>query len=149
MAITSKEVRAALDREDYASAAKLGAEALPHLRRFVESGDPSRAPKAAYLAGLIGDADAAPILELAAQSSDPSLRAAAAGGAAHLPAEHCDRLAQRLVDDDDPAVRKLALQAVPDKPSADLAAKVNVLQEHEPDEAVRDLAAEVYGRLDL
>lgn len=148
MAVTSEEVRAALDREDYESAAKLGPEALPHLRRFVESGDPSRAPKAAYLAGLIGDADATPILELAAESSDPSLRAAAAGGAVHLPDEKSDRLAQLLVDDDDPGVRKLALQAVPAKPSGDLAAKLEVLQEHEPEPAVRELAAEIYGRLD-
>jgi len=147
MAVTSEEVRAALDREDYEDAAKLGPEALPHLRRFVESGDPVRAPKAAYLAGRIGDPEAAPILELAAASSDPSVRAAAAGGAAHLPAEESDRLVRGLLDDDDPSVRKLALRAVPKKASADLAAKVKVLQEHEPEDLVRDVAKEVHGRL--
>ena len=80
MAVTSEQVRAVLDRDepDYEEAARLGPDALPFLQRFVESGDPSLAPKAAYLAGRIGDPQAAPILELAAASADSSVRAAAA-----------------------------------------------------------------------
>jgi hypothetical protein len=51
-----------------------------------------------------------------------------------------------LVDDDDPGVRKTALKAVPASPSADLAAKLEVLREHEPEPAVREVAAEVSKR---
>jgi HEAT repeat protein len=148
MAVTSEQVRAALDPEepDYETAAQLGPDALPHLQRFVEGPDPNLASKAAYLAGRIGDPQAAPILELAAGSEDPVIRAAAAGGVRHLPDEEADAVVVRLVDDDDPAVRKTALKAVPASPSEDLAAKVEVLREHEPEPAVRELAAEVSDR---
>jgi len=148
MAVTSEQVRSALDPEepDYEAAAELGPDALPHLQRFVEGPDPSLASKAAYLAGRIGDAEAAPILELAAVSDDPVIRVAAAAGARHLPDEQVDTVLLPLVDDDDPGVRKTALKAVPASPSQDLAAKVEVLREHESDPVVRELAAEVYDR---
>jgi HEAT repeat protein len=148
MAVTSEQVRAALDPEepDYEAAAQLGPEALPHLQRFVEGPDPSLASKAAYLAGRIGDPQAAPILELAAGSDDPAIRVAAAGGVGHLPDEQAEAVLLTLVDDDDPGVRKTALKAVPARPSEDLAAKIDVLREHEPEPAVRELAAEVFDR---
>lgn len=146
MTVTSEQVKAALDREDYDEAAELGADALPHLLRFVEGGDLSLAPKAAYLAGRIGDPQGAAILELAAASDEAVIRVAAAGGATHLPDEDTDALLQTLVDDDDPGVRKVALRAVPASPSVDLAAKVEVLSEHEPEPEVRDVATEAHAR---
>jgi HEAT repeat protein len=148
MAVTSEQVRAVLDLDepDYEEAAQLGSEALPHLQRFVEGGDPNLASKAAYLAGRIGDPRAAPILELAAASDDPVIRVAAASGAPHMPDEQADPVLLTLVDDDDPGVRKTALKAVPASPSEDLAAKVEVLREHESVPAVRELAAEVSDR---
>jgi len=149
MAVTSEQVRAVLDLDepDYEAAAQLGPDALPHLQRFVEGGDPNLAPKAAYLAGRIGAPQAAPILDLAAVSDDPVIPVAAASGARHLPDEQTDALLLTLVDDDDPAVRKTALKAVPVSPSQDLAAKVEVLREHESEPAVRELATEVYERM--
>jgi len=148
MAVTSEQVRAVLDLDepDYDAAAQLGPDALPHLQRFVEGGDPNLASKAAYLAGRIGDPQAAPILELAAGSDDPVLRSAAAGGARHLPDEQANTVLLTLLDDDDPGVRKTALKAVPANPSQDIAAKVEVLREHESEPAVRELAAEVFDR---
>lgn len=148
MTVTSEHVRAALDPEepDYEAAAQLGPEALPHLRRFVESGDPNLAAKAAYLAGRIGDPQAAPILELAAASDQPVIRIAAAGGARHLADEQINTVLMTLLDDDDPSVRKTALKAVPASPSEALAAKVEVLREHESEPALRDLAARVLDR---
>jgi hypothetical protein len=80
MAVTSEQVRAALTPEepDYEAAAELGPEALPHLQRLVEGADPNLASKAAYLAGRIGDPEAASILETAAASSSrPSSRCCA------------------------------------------------------------------------
>jgi HEAT repeat protein len=148
LAVTSEQVRAALDPEepDYEAAAGLGPDALPHLQRFVEGPDPNLASKAAYLAGRIGDPKAGPILEQAATSDDPAIRAAAAGGVGHLPDEQAEAVVLTLVDDDDPGVRKTALKAVPASPSEDLAAKVEVLREHEPEPAVREVAAEVADR---
>jgi HEAT repeat protein len=148
MAVTSEQVRAVLDRDepDYEEAAKLGPDALPLLQRYVESGDPTLAPKAAYLAARIGGSQAEPILELAATSSDSSVRAAAAYGARHLRPEQAEAVLLTLIDDDDPAVRKTALQAVPAAPSPALLAKVNILKEVESEPTVRELAAELSGR---
>jgi HEAT repeat protein len=146
MAVASEQVRAVLDRDepDYdEAAATLGPEALPILQRFVEGGDPNLASKAAYLAGRIGDAKAAPILELAASSPDPVVRAAAASGARHLGAE-AEPVLLTLIDDDNPAVRKVALRAVPASPSPNLLAKLKVLREVEPEPMVREIAAEIF-----
>ena len=104
------------------------------------------ASKAAYLAGRIGDARAAPILELAAGSPDPAVRAAAAAGAQHLGAE-AEAVLVILVDDDNPAVRKTALKAVPAHPSENLIAKLRVLREVEPEPMVREIAATTFDRV--
>lgn len=144
MAVTSQQVREVLDRDepDYEKAAEqLGPEALPILRKFVEGGDPSLAPKAVYLAGLIGDADAQPILELAAGSDDPSMRAAAAHGARHLRQEQAEEVLLTLLDDDDAAVRKTAVRAVPRGASEAVRKKLKVLRDVEPEPMVRDMAA--------
>lgn len=148
MAVTNERVRAILDLDepDYdAAAAELGSEALPILRRFVEGGDANRAAKAAYLAGLIGDPAAADILEFAATSADPGVRAAAASGAGHLGTK-AESVLMTLVDDADPAVRKVALRAVPAQPGKELLAKVRVLRDAEPEPMVRELAAELVER---
>lgn len=145
MAVTNEEVRALLDRDepDYEKAAQLGPDAVPLLQRFVESGDPSRAPKAAYLAGRIGGPAAAEVLKLAAESADSSLRAAAAHGARHLKADEAEAVLTTLLDDDDPAVRKTAIQAVSSVPSPALRAKLEILRNAEPEEMVREVAKSV------
>jgi hypothetical protein len=51
-----------------------------------------------------------------------------------------------LLDDDEPAVVKEALKAVPTTPSQDLADKIEVLREYESEPALRELAAEVFDR---
>jgi hypothetical protein len=148
MAVTSEQVRAVLDRDepDYEEAASLGPDALPLLQRFVESGDPSLAPKAAYLAGRIGGPQSVPILELATASADSSVRAAAAHGARHLRPEQAEAVLLPLLDDGDPSVRKTALQAVPAAPSPALLAKLSILREVEPEPMVRELATELFDR---
>lgn len=145
MAVTNEEVRAILDLDepDYdASAARLGPEALPILRRFVEGGNANRAAKAAYLAGRIGDPEAAAILEFAATSPEPGVRAAAASGAKHLGSAG-EPVLLALVDDDNPAVRKTALNAIPARPAKELLAKVSILREVEPEPMVQAIAAKI------
>jgi len=148
MPVTDQEVRALLSAEepDYAAAARLGPDALPALRRFVESGDPNLASKATYLAGLIGDPQSAPILLVAAASPNPVLRVAAASGAAHLPASQGDAIVLALLDDAHPGVRKTALKSVPARPSPALAAKLTALRNTEAVPALRQLAGEVADR---
>lgn len=145
MPVTNEQVRAILDLDepDYdAAAAQLGPEALPMLQRFVEGANPNRAAKAAYLAGRIGDPSAAPILEFAATSPEPSVRAAAASGAQFI-GEAAESVLLALLDDDNPAVRKTALNAVPPQPGEELLSKISVLRDAEPEPMVRDLAARI------
>jgi HEAT repeat protein len=149
MEVTIEQVKSALEPEepDYDEAAKLGAAALPHLQRLVESGDPNLGSKAAYLAGRIGDTNALPVLEAAAASSNPGIRAAAAGGARHLPGNVADAILILLVDDESTGVRKTALRSVPEIPSLELAEKLNARRTLEQEPAIRDLADDVFDRV--
>ena len=130
MAVTMKDVRAVLDPDepDYQEAAKLGAEALPHLEVLVSSDDSMLASKATYLASLIKDAKSAEIVGRAARSDDPAVRVAAAAAAANLAASSASAVLLQLVTDRDPGVRKVARATVPDKPSAKLAEKLEALK---------------------
>jgi HEAT repeat protein len=149
MSVTAEQVISALEPEepDYDEAARLGPEALPHLRRLVESGDPNLGSKAAYLAGRIGDTGAVPVLEIAAASSDPGIRAAAAGGARHLSGDEAEPIVFLLIDDESAGVRKTVLKAVPASPSPELADRVNVRRSLETEPAIRELANDVFDRV--
>jgi HEAT repeat protein len=141
MAVNMKQVRAALDQEEpnYDEAAKLGPDALPHLRRLVGADDALLASKAAYLAGVI-DADKSPaVLDQAAQSEEPVVRVAAAAAAQHLSAE-APELFQRLLSDDDPGVRRSALKSVGSAKPEGVREKVEQLATGDAADHVRELA---------
>jgi HEAT repeat protein len=144
MAVTMSQVLAEIDKDepDYQAAAKLGPEALPHLQQLVEADDPMRASKAAYLAGLIGGAQAAPVLEHAAAHRDPVVRVAAAHALRAAP-DAPSNLLERLLDDRDVGVRKVALRAAKTSKSTHLRSKVSSMAEKDPDEHIRDVAKEV------
>jgi len=129
MAVTMKDVRAALDPEEpnYERAAKLGAEALPHLQKLVSSGDSMLASKATYLASLIKDEKSPDIVASAARSDDPAVRVAAAAAASNLTAAGASPILEELVGDADAGVRKVARTSVPAKPSAALASRLDDL----------------------
>lgn len=122
MAVTMKDVRSALEPEepDYAEAAKLGPDALPHLKKLVASGDPMLASKATYAASLIKDDRSEEIVRSAARSDDPVVRVAAAAAAPNFAAAGTSNVLVELVGDPDPGVRKVARASVPDKPSSRL-----------------------------
>jgi len=144
MAVTMSQVLAEIDKDepDYQAAAKLGPDALPHLQKIVEADDPMRASKAAYLAGLIGGAQAAPVLEHAAAHRDPVVRVAAAH-AMRAGTDAPTNLLERLLDDGDVGVRKVALRAAKTSKSSHLRAKVSAMAEKDPDEHIRDVAKDV------
>jgi HEAT repeat protein len=129
MAVTMKDVRAALDPEepDYKEAARLGRGALPHLEVLVSTDDTMLASKATFLASLIKDAKSAEIVEKAARSNDPAVRVAAATAASNLTAPAASAVLLELITDPDAGVRKVARKAVPGKPSAKLAEKLEAL----------------------
>jgi HEAT repeat protein len=103
-----QDVRKVLDPDepDYAAAAELGEEALPHLEQLVRGDDAMLASKATYAASLIrGGADT---VETAADSEDPVVRVAAAAAARNLPPERAQLVLRRLSDDEDAGIRKVA-----------------------------------------
>jgi hypothetical protein len=126
MALKLKDVRAWLEPEepDYAEAAKLGPDALPHLEKLIASNEPGIASKAASLAGFIGHPDSAQVLIKAAQSNDPVLRVTAANAARYLPDQEASSVLLALVEDQDAGVQRVALQSLPAQPTAELQAAV-------------------------
>ena len=90
------------DEPDYAAAARLGEEAVPHLERLVRGDDAMLASKATYAASLIeGGADT---VETAADSEDPVVRVAAAAAGTESPARAVPRSAPTAL----PTTRTLA-----------------------------------------
>ena len=144
MPVSMAQVLAEIDKDepDYPAAARLGREALPHLRDLIEAEDPMLASKAAYLAGLIGGNQAAPVLELAAAHRDPTVRVAVA----HAVGAGKDARAaiiERLLDDGDSGVRKVALRAARSSKSSPVQKKVSAMAKSDPEEYIRNLAKDV------
>ena len=142
MPVTMSDVLAEIDKDepDYPAAAKgLGGEALPLLEQIVEAQDSMRASKAAYLAALIGGADAAPVLEKAASHGDARVRVAAAHALGAAPGPP-PALLERLLDDADAGVRKVALRSAAESKASHLKAKITAMGRSDPEEFVRTVA---------
>jgi hypothetical protein len=146
--ITMEQVRAQLDRDepDYAEAAKLGPDAIPHLTQLVQGGDPMLASKAAYLASLIQSDKSTTVLELAARSSHDQVRIAAAAGVRNLKQVEAPLL-NLLVHDLDAGVRKVTLRSIEAKPQAGAKAMVEEIAKNDPDENLRQLAGKMVNQL--
>lgn len=127
MSVTMEAVLKVLepDEPNYARAASLGSDALPHLRTLVEGNDPMLAAKAAYAASLLEGAQGKDVVEAAARSETASVRVAAAAAANNLPADSAAEVLMDLVDDSDEGVRKVALSSVPADAPPELSAKVD------------------------
>jgi HEAT repeat protein len=150
VAVTMEEVRAELERDEpnYARAAGLGPETLPHLEKLAAGDDTMLATKAVYLAGLIQDDRSAKLLAKAAKADDPRVRVAAAAAARNMEADRASGLLAPLVADDDPGVRKVALKSVPPDATAALRRAVEqVAEEEETDETTRRLSREALRRI--
>jgi HEAT repeat protein len=149
MPVTMKEVRAALDPEepDYAKAAKLGPQALPHLEKLIARKDPGLASKAASLAGMIESEKAAQVLEKAAKHRDVRVRVAAAHSARHLPKPDASRILAKLMGDKDVGVQKVALKSVPrGKLDDELRSSVETLAKQKGEPGIQNLSKEVLAR---
>lgn len=148
MPVSMEDVRAALlpDEVDYASAARLGPESLPHLRQLVQGDDPMLAAKAAYLASMIAAPGQEDVLQEAGRSRDATVRLAAATALGRLRPEAAERLASSLLEDEDLGVRKhavLAAAAFSDR--GEVARRLRRVQEEDPSDSLRKLAERSLG----
>ena len=152
MPVTMQQVRAQLDRDepDYPAAARLGPEALPHLRQLAQGADPMLASKAVYLASLIGTDQSVTIVNEAAAKPDPIVRAAAAGAVRNLDRAP-NQLLNSLLNDQDAGVRKVALRSIeasePSSLPPDVATNVRDMSVNDPNPHLRQLAGGVINRL--
>src|SRR5436190_12974838 len=148
MAVTMQQVLARIDKDepDYARAAKLGPGVLPHLRQIIEADDPMLASKAAYLASLIGGADAIELLDQAAKRREPEVRVAVAHALQNT-SDAPPHLIERLLGDEDAGVRKLTLKTVAGLRLQAVQGKVATIAKRDPEKFVRDIAAETNRKL--
>jgi hypothetical protein len=142
MAVKMSQVKAALAPEEpkYKEAAKLGAGALPHLKKLVHGDDPLMASKATYLAGLIDAEGSGDIVAAAAQSDHVTVRVAAANTAAHV-TNADSAVYEALLADHDVGVRKAAVNSVGKAARGDLKPLVQRMADSDTAVSIRDLAA--------
>lgn len=142
MAITMQQVLARLDTDEpeYAALATLGAEAVPHLKVLVRSDDPGIASKAAYLATLIESDESVDVMETACASPHATVRVAAAAGMRNLSTTQAGLWAERMLDDQDPGVRKQALKTIAALGISSLEPKVKNIAAADPEKELRQLA---------
>jgi hypothetical protein len=148
MAVSIDAVLAFLDQDEpqYAEAAKLGPDALPHLARVVREEEPMRASKATYLAGLIDGDESPAVLEEALRRAEPAIRVAAAYAAQHLSGARPE-LFERLLSDYDDGVRRTALKSIRVSQTPGLTARVEEMASGDKADHVRDLARETARQL--
>jgi HEAT repeat protein len=145
MPMTDAEMIALLraDEPNFTALAPLVSDALPVLRRLIESGDPEIATKAAGLAGTIDEPERAEVLGVALGHGLTTVRMAAARSAAKLPVEQAQPLLSRALADADAGVRAVAVRALPNDAARELRDEVRTALENESDQAVRDLMRNV------
>ena len=150
MTITMSQVRAKLDVDepDYSAISNaLGVDAIPYLQKLVEEANPLLASKAAYLASLIGSADAVKVVETASRHPDPTVRVASATGAKNLSVAAASQCLETLLDDVDIGVQKAALQAVGTGTGDMVRASVEHLVRGNTDPNIRRLGYDALDRI--
>ncbi len=136
-----------LDEPDYAAAAEIGVDALPHLQTLVNGNDVILASKATYLASLIKDRGAADVLRQAATHTDPVVRVAAAAAVKNLAVEEVDTVIVPLLADGDVGVRKVAIKSIPDSRSHSLTDTIQSAAADEADPELRVLYRDALSQI--
>lgn len=139
--VTKKQVVTILHSGNYEKGSKLGRPALKHLQKIAQSRDWELAPKAVYLAGLIGVDASVPIVEAAAKSRKPAMRVAAASAAPHLAPEQAEPILLHLLDSRDVGIRKCAIQSVEEGCTTRVRARLGEVASGDPEPKLRRVAA--------
>ena len=144
MPVTVQDVVRQLNRDEpnYAQAAQLGREALPHLRELIEGDDLGLAAKATYLAGVMNADESTRLLEIAARHPDPVVRVAAAASAKNL-TRITASLAVTFLDDADPGVRKRGLRTLEVNQPQGIRPNLEKIMKDDPDIGLRERARKV------
>ena len=148
MPVTLEQVLRVLsaDEPDYASAARLGVNALPHLQVLANGPDVGLAAKAVHLASLIGGNISSDVIADAAQHTNPILRIVAAASLNSIAADRFADTAVRLISDQDRAVRQRALNSLPEAISQDLRDRLEQLADALPEGPHRSEVVKVIKR---
>lgn len=140
--IVQQKVRAALGavHPNYQEARQLGPRALKYLRIMLETPDERLAPRAAYLAALIGGARGARIVELATRHPSSKVRIYAAFSLLHLPHARAEKLLWGLLADSDADVACTAVRVAGKLGSNTLRDPLSSIAAHHPLSYIRDEA---------
>ena len=144
MSVTLNQVLSYLNsvEPDYQNAAKLGADAVPHLRKLLKDPDILLASKATYLASLISGQQSIKVLEEASISNHVEIRIAAASGLRNnnqVPLAIVDN----LLKDQDAGVRKVTLRSLSVQPVKGIKTKVEQLGKSDPEVFIQNLANKI------
>jgi HEAT repeat protein len=123
--------------------AGLGEDDLPALEQMLQFEEPWLAARAVFAIGRIGGDRTADALNSAAEDRRPEVRVAAAATAGQVPSGQSDALLSNLMADDDPAVRRVALHALPERAEPRVLEQVGQLAESDPVPLLRDEAREI------
>ena len=148
MPFTLQDVINQLDREEpnYAQAARLGSEIIPHLRELIAGDNLGLAAKAAFLTGVIDGEESVQVLEIAARHPDPIVRVAAAASAKHL-THLTPALATTFLEDADPGVRKWGLRTIEATYPEGVRQKVEEIMQYDTEVGLREMARKVIDRI--
>ncbi len=143
MAMSLEELRQQLSaiEPDESMYQGIGSEEVPLLQQLLNDEEAWMAARAVYALGRIKDTQATRILSQTVQHERIEVRVALATTTPLLPAATANRILTRLLSDQNPGVRHLAIQSVPTNPPQAIQKLVQEIADHDPVEFVR-LSAE-------
>lgn len=152
MTLTLEDVKRMLEAEEpnYAVAATLASDAMPHLEALAKGPAESLAARAISFASRTNDPRAAELVRWAATSPSLRVRTQAAYGARHLPEADAAAVLTTLVDDADAGVRGVAIKSAATAFETgglppDLVSSLTRIAQDDPEPFVRDLSKQTLG----
>lgn len=121
---------------------QLGPEDLPHLQRMLHEPEPWRAARAIHAASRLGSVAAHALVSGAAGDSRREVRAAVAMASQWLAPEAGNAVLEKLLDDADLSIKKLAIKSVNRNASPGLLAKLKAVSEVAGNDHLKGLAGE-------
>lgn len=120
---------------------KLSLEDLPHLQRLLQEPEPWRAARAVYAAARLQSTASHTLVFNAASDARREVRAAAAIVAPRVPVATGHAVIERLLDDNDVGIKKLAINSIGNNPSAGILSRLKALSESHTNTQIKLLAS--------